>query len=55
MNILNHVGAALASMDALETENENMILFFDNASRARAEFGWGPRQRRRDRIRRRNA
>ncbi|GEQ97235.1 hypothetical protein JCM17844_08720 [Iodidimonas gelatinilytica] len=55
MNILTHMGAALASTEALHCENDGMMTFFGNASRHRAEFGWGPRQRRRDRNRRRDA
>lgn len=54
-NLLTHMGAALADIDALEAETTGMSAFFTAARRARAETGWGPRQRRRDRNRRRAA
>lgn len=55
MNILTHMGAALSGMEDLEAESTGMVNFFAAASRTRAATGWGPRQRRRDRIRRRAA
>lgn len=49
MNILTHVGDAIATANRLDAESDGTLAFFASAGRARAVSGWGPRQRRRDR------
>ncbi|MFQ5346878.1 MAG: hypothetical protein ACE5ED_03405 [Rhodothalassiaceae bacterium] len=53
MNIMLHLSGALAESNRLEAESEAVISFFGAGNRARAGDRWGPRQRRRDRVRRR--
>jgi len=52
MRSIPPVGVAMRAMDSVDSEADAALAFFNGTRRQRAEMNWGPRQRRRNRIRR---
>jgi len=52
MRPMTPAGIVMSAVTAMDSEADAAIAFFGGTRRQRAEMNWGPRQRRRNRIRR---
>jgi len=52
MRKVDDLSPAMTAAEALDTEADAILAFFAGTRRQRAETNWGPRQRRRNRVRR---